>query len=66
MQPLLAASELIEKLRNSTTVDWQFSESVRVRMRILRKYKYPPDGYDDAITLGLQQAEELEGAWTEG
>ena len=65
------ASELTEKLRNSTTVDWQFRDSVRARMRILirqllRKYKYPPEGYDDAIALVLQQAEELAGAWTEG
>lgn len=41
------ASELTEKLRNSTTVDWQFRDSVRAKMRILirqllRKYKYPP------------------------
>jgi type I restriction enzyme R subunit len=71
LQPLLAASELAEKLRNSTTVDWQFRDSVRARMRILiwqllRKYKYPPEGYDDALALVLQQAEELAGAWTEG
>jgi len=71
MQPLLAASELTEKLRNSTTVDWQFRDSVRARKRILirqllRKYKYPPEGYEEAIALVLQQAEELAGAWTEG
>ena len=59
MQPLLAASELTEKLRNSTTVDWQFRDSVRARMRILirqllRKYKYPPEGYEEAIALVLQ------------
>jgi type I restriction enzyme R subunit len=65
------ASELTEKPRNSTSVDWQVRESVRAKMRILirqllRKYKYPPEGYDDAIALVLQQAEELAGAWTEG
>ena len=65
------ASELTEKLRNSTTVDWQFRDSVRARMRILirqllRKYKYPPEGYEDAIALVLKQAEELADAWTEG
>ncbi len=43
------ASELTEKLRNSTTVDWQFRDSGWARMRslirqLLRKYKYPPDG----------------------
>jgi type I restriction enzyme R subunit len=56
------ASELTEKLRNSTTVDWQFRESVRAKMRIwirqlLRKYKYPPAGCEEAIGLVLKQAE---------
>lgn len=63
------ASELTEKLRNSTTVDWQVQESVRATMRIairrlLRKYKYPPEGQEEAIALVLRQAEELAGAWT--
>ena len=63
------ASELTEKLRNSTTVDWQFRESVRAKMRILirqllRKYKYPPEGQDAAIALVLQQAEALADDWT--
>jgi len=40
---------------------------MRILIRqLLRKYKYPPEGYDDAIALVLQQAEELAGAWTEG
>jgi type I restriction enzyme R subunit len=63
------ASELTEKLRNSTTIDWQFRDSVRARMRILirqllRKYKYPPEGYEDAISLVLQQAEALAEEWS--
>jgi type I restriction enzyme R subunit len=63
------ASELTEKLRNSTTVDWQFRDSVRAKMRILirqllRKYKYPPEGQEDAITLVLQQAEVLADEWS--
>jgi len=50
---------------------WQFRCSVRARMRILirqllRKYKYPPEGREDAITLMLKQAEELADAWTGG
>ncbi|MEO8613613.1 MAG: type I restriction enzyme endonuclease domain-containing protein [Luteolibacter sp.] len=50
-------------------LDWQFRDSVRARMRILirqllRKYKYPPEGYEDAIALVLKQAEELADAWT--
>jgi Domain of unknown function (DUF3387) len=41
------AVELTEKLRASTTVDWQVRESVRARLRILvrrtlQKWKYPP------------------------
>ncbi|MEO8615765.1 MAG: type I restriction enzyme endonuclease domain-containing protein [Luteolibacter sp.] len=49
----------------------QFRDSVRARMRILirqllRKYKYPPDGQEEAIVLVLKQAEELADAWTGG
>ena len=63
------AGELTEKLRNSATVDWQFRDSVRARMRILirqllKKYKYPPEGFDDAIGLVLKQAEALADRWT--
>ena len=64
------ASELTEKLRNSTTVDWQFRDSVRAKMRILirqllRKYKYPPDAADAAVDLVLAQAEALGDQWTD-
>ncbi len=63
------ASELTEKLRNSTTVDWQFRESVRAKMRILirqllRKYKYPPEGCEEAIGLVLAQAQALADEWS--
>jgi type I site-specific restriction-modification system R (restriction) subunit len=63
------AGELTGKLRNSTTVDWQFRDSVRARMRILirqllRKYKYPPEGCEEAIGLVLKQAEALADEWT--
>ena len=42
------AVEITEKLRASTTVDWQVRESVRARLRILvrrclQKWKYPPE-----------------------
>ena len=61
------ALELTEKLRNSTTVDWQKRESVRARLRnlvriTLRRYKYPPDKQDEAIRLVLEQAERLSDA----
>ena len=63
------ASELTEKLRNSTTVDWQFRDSVRARMRILirqllRKCKYPPEGFEDAIALVSAQAQVLADDWS--
>ncbi len=64
------AHELTEKLRASTTVDWQVRESVRAQMRnmirrLLKKYKYPSDKRDEAIELVLRQAEKLSHAWTE-
>jgi type I restriction enzyme R subunit len=63
------AHELTEKLRASTTVDWQVRDSVRAKMRnmirrLLKKYKYPPDKRDDAIELVLRQAEKLSHNWT--
>lgn len=64
------ASELTEKLRQNTSVDWQVRESVRAKMRLLikrllRKYKYPPDGQDEAVTRVIEQAEALADAWSE-
>lgn len=63
------AFELTEKLRNSTSVDWQKRESIRARLRnlvriTLRRYKYPPDKQEEAIRLVLAQAERLSDAWT--
>ncbi|WP_368086419.1 type I restriction endonuclease subunit R [Nitrosomonas sp. Nm34] len=63
------AHELTEKLRRSTTVDWQKRESVRARLRnlvriTLRRYKYPPDRQEEAIRLVLEQAERLSLQWT--
>ncbi|HRF81103.1 MAG TPA: DUF3387 domain-containing protein, partial [Flavobacteriales bacterium] len=62
------AVELAEKMRASTTVDWQHRESVRAAMRLmirrlLKKYKYPPDGQEDAISLVIKQAEVLAEGW---
>ena len=62
------ALELTQKLRNSTTVDWQKRESVRARLRnlvriTLRRYKYPPDLQEQAIELVLRQAERLSDDW---
>lgn len=63
------AVEITEKLRNSTTVDWQVRDSVRARLRILvrralQKWKYPPDLEVEAIELVLKQAEALSNEWT--
>ena len=65
------AHELTDKLRNSTTVDWQKRESVRARLRnlvriTLRRYKYPPDMQEEAIRLVLEQAERLSDEWSHG
>ncbi|MFA5679698.1 MAG: type I restriction endonuclease subunit R, partial [Pseudomonas sp.] len=62
------AHELTENLRQNLSVDWSARESVRAKLRlmvkrILRKYKYPPDLQDAAVTLVLQQAEALGEAW---
>ena len=63
------AVEITEKLRSSTTVDWQVRESVRAKLRILvrrtlKKWKYPPVDEDAAIELVLKQAESLANAWS--
>ncbi|MEY2837807.1 MAG: hypothetical protein RJB60_106 [Pseudomonadota bacterium] len=64
------AVEITEKLRSSTTVDWQVRESVRAKLRILvrrtlQKWKYPPDQQADAVELVLKQAESLSDAWSQ-
>lgn len=63
------AIELTEKLRKSTTVDWQVRDSVRAQLKILvrrtlQRYKYPPDKELEAIELVMKQAEVLSNSWT--
>lgn len=63
------AKEITEKLRASTTVDWQVRDSVRAKLRILvrrtlQRYKYPPDRAVEAVELVLKQAEMLSNSWT--
>jgi len=63
------AIEITDKLRKSTTVDWQVRESVRAKLRILvrrtlQRYKYPPDKASEAIELIMQQAEVLSNGWS--
>jgi type I restriction enzyme R subunit len=62
------AQELTAKLRASNSVDWYVRESVRAKLRlmvktILKKWKYPPDGQDQATETVLDQAKELSAAW---
>ena len=54
--------ELTGLLRKSRTIDWQKKESARAGMRrlvkkLLKKYKYPPEGMDDAIATVIGQCE---------
>lgn len=63
------AAELTEKLRQNTSVDWQVRDSVRAKMRLLvkrllRRYKYPPDGQEEAVARVIQQAEALADSWS--
>ncbi|TBR43901.1 type I restriction endonuclease subunit R [Marinomonas agarivorans] len=63
------AVEITEKLRTSTTVDWQVRDSVRAKLKILvrrtlQRWKYPPDKAAEAIELVLKQAENLSNFWS--
>jgi type I restriction enzyme R subunit len=54
--------ELTETLRKNRTIDWNKKEAPRATMRILikkllRKYKYPPEGEEDAIKTVIAQCE---------
>lgn len=58
--------ELTDLLRKSRTIDWQKKETARAGMRrmvkkLLKKYKYPPEGMDDAIATVIGQCE----MWTD-
>ena len=54
--------ELADLLRKSRTIDWRRKESARADMRrivkrLLKKYKYPPDGVEDAVSTVIGQCE---------
>ena len=58
--------ELTEMLRKNRTIDWQKKVSARAAMRkmvkrLLKKYKYPPEDYDTAISTVISQCE----MWTD-
>ena len=54
--------ELADMLRKNRTIDWQKKESARAGMRrmvkkLLKKYRYPPEGMEDAIATVIRQCE---------
>lgn len=58
------ARELLQSVRNGTTIDWTIKESVQASLRrnirrILRKYNYPPDKQEKAIQTVIEQAKLL-------
>lgn len=55
--------ELTELLRKSRTIDWQKKQSARADMRrsvkrLLKKFRYPPAGFDLAIKTVIAQCEQ--------
>lgn len=60
------AKELTQELKDSESIDWQYKQSGRARMRsivrrLLQKYDYPPEGRREALENVLRQCEY----WTE-
>ena len=58
--------ELTEMLRKNRTIDWQKKETARAGMRkmvkrLLKKYKYPPEGMVNAVQTVMTQCE----LWTD-
>ena len=58
--------ELTDELRRNRTIDWEKKESARAGMRrlvkrLLKKYKYPPEGMEDAVKTVISQCE----MWTD-
>lgn len=63
------AQELVDRVKQSVTIDWQVRENARAHIRVLvkrvlRKYGYPPDMQARATELVLQQAEVLCAEWS--
>ncbi len=54
--------DLTKMLQKNRTIDWTLKETARARMRsmikrLLKKYKYPPEGQEAALQMVLRQAE---------
>lgn len=61
-QLLLITRELTDTLRQNRVIDWQQKESARAGMRrlikrLLKKYKYPPEGQEEALVIVMKQCE---------
>jgi len=62
------ARGLAQTLRQNLTIDWQYKENVRARLRtmikaLLKRYKYPPDQEASAVELVLRQTEVISEEW---
>ena len=65
-QLVALTKELTEMLRRNRTIDWQKKETARAAMRkmvkrLLKKYDYPPEDYEFAISTVISQCE----LWTD-
>ncbi len=54
--------ELTEQLRSNRTIDWNIKKSARAKMRVmvkrlLKKYKYPPEGQEKALETVMAQCD---------
>lgn len=61
-QLIALTRELTDTLRRNKTIDWQRRNSARAKMRtiikrLLKIYKYPPEGMEDAVQTVMQQCE---------
>ncbi|MEI6518902.1 MAG: type I restriction endonuclease subunit R [bacterium] len=63
---VMITKELTDMLSKNRTIDWQKKEQARANMRsmvkrLLKKYKYPPEGQEEAVQTVLSQCEK----WTD-
>jgi type I restriction enzyme R subunit len=62
------AQKLVDRVKQSVSIDWQIRENARAQIRVmvkrlLREFGYPPDMQQRATELVLQQAEVLCKDW---
>jgi len=63
------ARELVDKVRNNLSIDWNIKQSARAHLRrlvkrILRRYHYPPDKQERATKTVLEQTELICEHWS--